>query len=89
MRLYNVVDALRTGQFPVRMGGYGYNGYGSAVSVFYPDVFLYFPALMMLLGATVQCAMRTYIIAVNAVSAAAMYVCGKRMFESRTAGTCA
>ena len=89
MRLYNVVDALRTGQFPVRMGGYGYNGYGSAVSVFYPDVFLYFPALMMLLGATVQCAMRAYIIAVNAVSAAAMYMCGKRMFESRTAGTCA
>lgn len=89
MRLHNVADALRTGQFPVRMGGYGYNGYGSAVSVFYPDVFLYFPALMMLLGATVQCAMRTYIIAVNAVSAAAMYVCGKRMFESRTAGTCA
>lgn len=89
MRLHNVADALRAGQFPVRMGGYGYNGYGSAVSVFYPDVFLYFPALMMLLGATVQCAMRTYIIAVNAVSAAAMYVCGKRMFESRTAGTCA
>lgn len=89
MRLYNVVDALRTGQFPVRMGGYGYNGYGSAVSVFYPDVFLYFPALMMLAGATVQCAMRTYIIAVNAVAAAAMYVCGKRMFASRTAGTCA
>lgn len=89
MRLYNVADALRTGQFPVRMGGYGYNGYGSAVSVFYPDVFLYFPALMMLLGATVQCAMRTYIIAVNAVSAAAMYACGRRMFESRTAGACA
>ena len=89
MRLYNVADALRTGQFPVRMGGYGYNGYGSAASIFYPDVFLYLPALMMLLGATVQCAMRTYIIAVNAVSAAAMYACGKRMFASKTAGTCA
>jgi len=89
MRLYNVVDALRSGQFPVRMGGYGYNGYGSAASVFYPDVFLYFPALMMITGATVQCAMRTYIIAMNAVSAAAMYICGKRVFSSRTAGTCA
>ena len=89
MRLHNVVDALRSGQFPVRMGGYGYNGYGSAVSIFYPDVFLYFPALMMVTGATVQCAMRTYIIAMNAISAATMYICGKRIFESRAAGTCA
>lgn len=89
MRLHNVADALRAGQFPVRMGGYGYNGYGSAASIFYPDVFLYFPALMMITGATVQCAVRTYIIAMNVVSAAAMYVCGKRIFESRTAGTCA
>lgn len=89
MRLHNVAAALRSRQFPVRMGGYGYNGYGSAVSIFYPDVFLYFPALMMVTGATVQCAMRTYIIAMNAVSAATMYICGKRIFESRTAGTCA
>jgi len=89
MRLHNAADALRSGQFPVRMGGYGYNGYGSAASVFYPDVFLYFPAVMMITGATVQCAMRTYIVAMNALSAAAMYACGKRIFESRTAGTCA
>jgi len=89
MRLNNVADALRSGQFPVRMGGYGYNGYGSAASIFYPDVFLYAPALMMITGATVQCAMRTYIIAMNVVSAAAMYGCAKRIFESRTAGTCA
>ncbi|MGN0773383.1 MAG: hypothetical protein ACI4MP_06275 [Candidatus Ventricola sp.] len=89
MRLYNVADALGSGQFPVRMGGYGYNGYGSAVSIFYPDVFLLFPALMMRTGATVQCAVRTYIIAMNAVTAAAMYACGRRIFGSRTAGTCA
>lgn len=89
MRLQNVADALRSGQFPVRMGGYGYNGYGSAVSIFYPDVFLYVPALMMITGATVQCAVRAYIMAMNAVSAAAMYGCAKRIFTSKTAGTCA
>ena len=89
MRLYNVADALRSGQFPVRMGGYGYGGYGSAVSIFYPDVFLYVPAMMMRTGASVQCAMRTYIILMNAVSAATMYLCGRRMFKSGTAGVCA
>jgi len=89
MRLYNVADALRSGQFPVRMGGYGYNGYGSAASIFYPDVFLYVPAAMMITGATVQCAVRVYIVLMNGISAAAMYVCGKRIFKSRTAGTCA
>lgn len=89
MRLYNVADALGSGQFPVRMGGYGYNGYGSAVSIFYPDVFLLLPALMLRTGASVQGAMRVYILLVNAVSAAAMYACGRRIFSSRTAGTCA
>ena len=89
MRLYNVADALGSGQFPVRMGGYGYNGYGSAVSIFYPDVFLLLPALMLRTGASVQCAMRMYIISVNAVTAATMYACGRRIFGSRTAGTCA
>ena len=89
MRLYNVADALSNGQIPVRMGGYGYNGYGSAVSIFYPDLFLYAPALMMCTGASVQCAVRVYIVAMNAIAAAAMYACGKRVLDSRTAGTCA
>ena len=89
MRLRNVVSALGEGQFPVRVGGSMYNGYGSATSIFYPDTCLYLAALMMLGGATIQFALSAMLIALNAVTAASAYACGRRMFGSRTAGTCA
>lgn len=52
-RIQNLADGLRSGQFPVRLGGFSYNGYGAVTSVFYPDVFLYPFALMLLGGASV------------------------------------
>ena len=48
-RLLNLADGLKNGQFPVRMGGFSYDGYGAVTSVFYPDTFLY-PFALMLLG---------------------------------------
>lgn len=80
VRLCNLADGLRAGQFPVRIGGFSYNGYGAITSVFYPDVFLYGPALLMNLGASLQYAVNLFFIAVNAASAWAMYAAAKRMF---------
>jgi len=88
MRLRNAASALSQGHFPVRVGGSMYNGYGSAASVFYPDLFLYIPAAMMLAGGTIQFAMSAMIIGINALTAACMYACAKRIFDSREAGAC-
>ena len=89
MRLRNLVSALSEGQFPARVGGYMYNGYGGAASIFYPDVCLYLPALMMLGGATIQFAFSFLFFGINAVTAALTYKCGKRIFGNETAGVCA
>ena len=89
MRLRSTANALAEGQFPVRVGGSMYNGYGSATSVFYPDAAFYLPALLMIGGATIQFAMSAFIVLTNAVTAACMYACGKRIFASWQAGTCA
>jgi len=88
-RLRNAVSALSEGQFPVRVGGYMYNGYGGASSIFYPDWWLYGPALMMIGGASIQLALSTLLIAINVITAAAMYGLVKRVFEDRTAGAAA
>ena len=88
-RLRNLVSALSEGQFPVRVGGYMYNGYGSAASVFYPDLCFLLPALLMLGGATIQFALRVWIIATNALTAWTAYLCGRRMFSGREAGAAA
>ncbi|MGN0990293.1 MAG: 6-pyruvoyl-tetrahydropterin synthase-related protein [Candidatus Ventricola sp.] len=85
VRLCNLADGLRSGQFPVRIGGFSYNGYGAITSVFYPDVFLYGPALLMNLGASMQYAVNVFFIAISAASALAMYAAAKRMFDDEWA----
>ena len=79
VRLCNLADGLKTGRLPVRIGGFSYNGYGAITSVFYPDIFLYGPALLMNSGASMQYAVNVFFIAVNAASAWAMYMAAKRM----------
>ncbi len=44
----NITDGLKSGQFPVRVGGFSYNGYGAVTSVFYPDLMLYPLAMMVM-----------------------------------------
>lgn len=85
-RLRNLLDGLRNGQFPVRVGGYSYNGYGAVTSVFYPDILLYPFALLLHLGASITYAINALIIMVNALSALCMYVAVKRIFSDYKAG---
>ena len=89
VRLCNLADGLAHGQFPVRAGSFSYNGYGAITSVFYPDIFLYGPALLMNWGASLQYAVNTFFIAVNIASAAAMYAAAKRIFKEEWAATLA
>jgi len=79
VRLCNLADGLKNG-FPVRAGGFSYNGYGAVTSVFYPDFFLMPFAAMMNLGASMQFAANSFFIAVNIASAAFMYMAAKRIF---------
>ncbi|MBR3795635.1 MAG: hypothetical protein IKK34_06360 [Clostridia bacterium] len=89
VRLCNLADSLAQGQFPARLGTFSYNGYGAITSVFYPDVFLYIPALLMNMGASMQYAVNTFFVAVNMASAAAMYMAAKRIFRDEWMGVCA
>lgn len=88
-RLCNLADGLRAGQFPVRHGGFSFNGYGAVTSVFYPDIFLYPSALMMLGGASLQLAYSVYVFAMNALAAASMTACAKRVFRDADIAACA
>lgn len=86
-RLLNLADGLKNGQFPVRMGGFAYDGYGGVMSVFYPDTFLYPFALMILGGASAVYVCNVFSVALNIGAALSMYVAAKRPFEKRWAAT--
>jgi len=88
-KLRDLALRIEQGQLSQRLGGYMFNSYGSAASIFYPELWLFAPALMMVAGATIQFALSFLYIAINAVSGLNMYLCVKRIFSSRTAGTCA
>lgn len=64
-RISALADELSYGQFPVRMMTELNNGYGYVTSIFYCDIFLYIPALLINCMIPVQYAYITYIGMVN------------------------
>lgn len=72
-RIEGIYRGLLSGQFPVRIQPEWLYGHGYAVSVFYGDIFLYFPALLRMAGFTVEEACKCYLLAVNGATAAIAY----------------
>jgi len=85
-RVLNMVSAMRSGQFPVRLGAFLQNGYGAALSAFYPDLFLYLPACMVMMGATLVYSFHVLFIAMHLLSALTMWYAAAKLFRSETAG---
>lgn len=82
-RIEFTADALRFGQFPVRVYPTAKNGYGYGTPLFYGQLFLYFPALLRLLGLPVGTAIHSYMHVVTAATAALSYWCFWRIFGRR------
>ena len=88
-RVLNLVHALRDGQIPARLGGHMQNGYGAVIGVFYPELFLYIPALMIIGGASLTYSYHVLFILINLVAALTMWYAAGRIFKSGTAGVTA
>lgn len=88
-RLLNLVHGLRSGQFPVRLGAFMQNGYGAVISSHYPELFLYIPACMLLLGASLTYAFHVLFIGMHLVSALSMWYAASKLFRSERAGVAA
>lgn len=72
-RIEGLKDGLLAGDFPVRIQPGWFNGWGYPVSVMYGDQLLLFPALLRLVGVSVQNAYKCFIGAVNLATAASAY----------------
>ena len=59
-RIEGICEGLRSGQFPVRIHAYQLNGYGFPIGVFYPDLFLYIPALLRFAGVSMALVYNLY-----------------------------
>lgn len=86
MRIEGIKDGLLAGQFPVRIAPEWLYGHGYAASVFYGDTLLYIPALLRLIGFTVQDSYKMFLFLLNAATALTAYECFRRMFGNRYLG---
>ena len=64
-RIEGLYLEMKNGVFPVRMQSFWMDGYGYPVSIYYGDLFLYFPALLRLAGVPVVTAYKAFLLAVN------------------------
>ncbi len=64
-RIEGIAEGLCSGQFPVRIMPQWWNEYGYGASMFYGDIFLYFPAVLLLLNYKIQTAYKSYIAVIN------------------------
>lgn len=84
LRIEGLKETLLHGQqFPVRVQEYWLYGHGYAVSSFYGDLFLFFPALLRLIGFSLMDAYKFFVLAVLVGTAVIAYCSFYRCTGSR------
>ena len=86
MRIEGIAEAIKNGCFPVRIQTNWLNGYGYPVSIFYGDMLLYFPAILRVMGMSLQEAYKWFLFSINVLTALTMYFAAKGITDSRKMG---
>ena len=84
-RIEAIKEALQAGQIPVRMPFSWNNGYGYAVSIFYGELLLYIPALLRIIGFSVQNAYKIFVLGINLLTCLTAYYCLQKMLKDSRA----
>ncbi len=82
-RIEGIERALLSGQFPVRVHGGLLNDYGYPNSLFYPELLLYIPAVLTILGVSMFAAFKSYIVILNILTIIIAYISFKKMINNR------
>ncbi len=86
LRIGNIKDGLLDGQFPVRIDPSWLYGHGYASSVCYGDIFLYLPAVLRILGFTLQESYACFLFLLNAATCLISYYSFRRVFGDEKIG---
>lgn len=82
-RIEGIAASLRSGQFPVRIHASTLLGYGYAASEFYPELFLYIPALLRNLGVSLMASVQVTMILINLATALVCYKSVRMLLADR------
>lgn len=82
-RIEGIAAGMRAGQFPVRIHASTLLGYGYASSQFYPELFLYIPAMMRNLGVSLAASVRVFEMMIHLAAATVCYFSCRSMLKDR------
>ncbi len=86
-RIEGIKSGLLSGQFPVRIHPDHLNQYGYTNSIFYPELFLYFPAILRILGMSLKNSYLVFIFCINLLTCFISFISFNGFFKSRYAAT--
>jgi len=82
-RIEGIAAGLRAGQFPVSIHASTLLGYGYAAPQFYPEAFLYIPAILRNLGVSLAASVRIFEMLIHLAAASACYFSARAVMGSR------
>jgi len=88
-RIEGIREGLLSGQFPVRLSPNQIGGYGMPTGIFYPDLFLYVPAVLYLCGVPLVASWHVFLVMVNVLTAAASWWAFSKYTRSQRTGAIA
>ena len=88
-RIQNIADSLTDGHFPAKIHPTSLNGYGYGNGLFYPNLFLYIPAVLRACGMHLSAAYQIFLAMIIVGMVASTYLCANYMLKSRYAALCA
>jgi hypothetical protein len=80
LRIEGIAEGLRQGQFPVIMNTVFNDSYGYPVDVFYPNLLLYIPAVIRVVGFSIATSYKAYIIFISILTTVFGYLLGRSIF---------
>lgn len=86
-RINGIVEGLKAGNFPVLIYPGYFSGYGYANGIFYPDIFLYIPAILNLLGLSTILSYKIFLVIITIGILVSMYFCVKKITHSNYIAT--
>ena len=81
-RIEGIKEGLLCGQFPVRIHPSHNEGYGYATAALYPELFLYIPAILRVMGVSATASLSFFLFLVNLTTALVMYYAVKSIAKS-------
>lgn len=85
-RIEGIKEGLEAGYFPVRIHLFVLEDYGYGSGLYYPDILLYFPAILRILGFPLIAAYKIFAVILNFLTLVSMYFTVNRIAKSEYAG---